>query len=105
MASEPGAATISLTPGSAPNFQARACSLPPDPTTRIRVGITRRLMPKDSSRGDRRPMAHRPPGPLDRLRSFRPYRYEDDRDAGVLLEGRYVATGGPRQIGQGTDAM
>ena len=37
----PGATSTSFTPGSRPSFQASACSRPPPPTTRMRVGITR----------------------------------------------------------------
>ena len=37
----PGATMTSLTPGSAASFQARACSRPPPPTTRMRVGMIR----------------------------------------------------------------
>ncbi len=40
IASDPGATTTSFTPGSAASFQASACSRPPPPTMRIRVGIT-----------------------------------------------------------------
>ena len=57
---DPGATTISLTPGSAPSFQARACSRPPPPTTRIRVGITGRLIG--------RPRRRRQTGAAGRLR-------------------------------------
>ena len=39
IASLPGATTTSLTPGSAASFQASACSRPPPPTMRMRVGV------------------------------------------------------------------
>ena len=45
IASLPGATTTSLTPGSAASFQASACSRPPPPTMRMRVGRDQRLMP------------------------------------------------------------
>ena len=38
------------------------------------------------SRRQPRAVAHRPPGPLDRLGPLRPDRHEHDRDAGVLLD-------------------
>ena len=51
IASLPGATTTRLTPGSPDSFQASACSRPPPPTTRIRVGITAGLIPAPRSRG------------------------------------------------------
>ena len=53
----PGATSTSFTPGSRPSFQASACSRPPPPRTRIRVGITsviggsHRLRPASSGGG------------------------------------------------------
>ena len=98
IAALPGATTTSLPPGSCASFHARACSRPPPPSTRTRVGwwrLTGASCP--SSGGLHGPVAHRPPRPLDGLGPLRPDGDEDDRDAGVLLERGHVA---PRVLGQ-----
>ena len=56
----PGATRTSFTPGSAASFQASACSRPPPPTIRIRVGWT--------SRAHRRPRGRPRIGPRRRWR-------------------------------------
>ena len=85
IAALPGATSTSFRPGSAASFQARACSRPPLPTIRTRVGVTSVTGPSPRARasrpGDPAAVAHRTPCPLDRLRSLRADGHEDDRDA------------------------
>ena len=120
IATLPGATATWLTPGSADSFQASACSRPPPPTMRIRVGMIgwlmggssravasrtgrRRLRPgpgDDRRSGHGRSMAHRSVGALDRLGPLRSDRDEHDRHAGGLLESGHVAPGVLGQLGQ-----
>ena len=101
----PGATSTSLTPGSRPSFQASACSRPPPPSTRIRVGITSVTNPTPCSCRGRRPVALGPPRPLDGLRPLGPDRHEHDRHAGVRLERRHVASRVLGQVGEAADVV
>ena len=105
IAALPGATITWLTPGSAASFQANACSRPPPPTTRIRVGMWRRAALTVGSRGDPRAVAHRAPGALDGLGRLGPDGQQDDRHAGMRLDRAHVAAGVLRQVGERSDAV
>ena len=102
----PGATSTSFTPGSPASFQASACSRPPPPTTRMRVGID-----EASSAGH----AVRPSPPGGGASAATPARWSGSARARprrtrsahrrVRLEGRHVAAGGLGQVDEAADVV
>src|SRR5205823_7809337 len=107
--SDPGATITRFTPGSFASFHASACSRPPLPTMRIRVGMIGGDMGatwslRDSRRsGDAAPERSR--SSFDRLRPLRSNRDQCDGHVGLALQRADIAAGIFGQVVQRTDAM
>ena len=95
-----GATTTSFTPGSPASFQARACSRAPAADDERSGSALASCDPAPPAC-----RAHRPPGPLDRLRPLGTHRDEHDRHAGEILDGAHVAPRVLGQVGEGADGV